>query len=137
MSLKSEFNIILAVNAGSSSLKISVYLFDNHSSKDELKSILESSFSNISSPPALFSFESLEKGTGIASVRKSEVHQVSTHEQAFAHFLHHSKEAAKIDPNRISYVCHRVVHGGSFSEPVTITPNTYHKLEMLSDLAPL
>uniref|UniRef100_A0A1Y1KA20 Probable acetate kinase n=1 Tax=Photinus pyralis TaxID=7054 RepID=A0A1Y1KA20_PHOPY len=39
--------------------------------------------------------------------------------------------------NDLAIACHRIVHGGDYTESRTITRDTYHHLEKLSDLAPL
>src|SRR5690606_29581581 len=43
----------------------------------------------------------------------------------------------KIKAENISHVCHRIVHGGTFSTPQELNPKTVSILENLSDLAPL
>lgn len=124
--------LILSVNAGSSSLKISLYrLSDNLDPPVAL--ILTSSISNISAPPAKFSFKT-ENGTNSKS---EELSSITDHASAFAHFLDTLKSQADIDPEQIAHICHRVVHGGDFRERVVISDESYHHIETLSDLAPL
>jgi acetate kinase len=62
---------------------------------------------------------------------------IRDHATAFSRFLDHLKDGANIDAADILYVCHRVVHGGDFHDPVVINQETYHHIERLSDLAPL
>ncbi|KAF4596353.1 hypothetical protein EYR38_007733 [Pleurotus pulmonarius] len=81
-----------------------------------------SSISNISAPPAKFSFK-VANADGIVS-------------DAFAHFLDYLKKEANIDRERIQRICHRVVHGGNYSDPVIISDESFHHIEKLSDLAP-
>ncbi|KAK7044107.1 hypothetical protein VNI00_007824 [Paramarasmius palmivorus] len=119
--------LVLSVNAGSSSLKISLYSVDRDSLDDPVQLVLTSSISNISSPPAKFTFSE--------SVKESSVTSIHDHAGAFAHFLQHLRE--QLDPNDIVHICHRIVHGGSYHDPVVINNETYHHIEKLSDLAPL
>ncbi|KAF9237656.1 Acetokinase family-domain-containing protein [Melanogaster broomeanus] len=95
-------SLILAINAGSSSLKISLY---RRVPQDPTgpRLLLTSSISSISSPPAKFN-----------SITLSLPQQ-----------------------KKIKHICHRVVHGGDYTEPVIISEQFYHHIEKLSDLAPL
>lgn len=134
--------LILAVNAGSSSLKISLYRnVENGASHSQITSepvelLLVSNITNISAPPASFSF-TLEAHSSGREVKKEPVDSIHDHTSAFAHFLDYLKEQASIDRSEIVHVCHRVVHGGDYFEPVVITTESYHHIERLSDLAPL
>lgn len=140
MSEGSKASLLLSVNAGSSSLKISLFRKtkvsgQKHTQNDPVELLLTSSISNISSPPAKFSFESVSsvaKGD-----RQEEVSSIKDHASAFSHFLDVLKEQASIDRNEIVHVCHRVVHGGDYTDPVIIDEESYHHIEKLSDLAPL
>jgi len=62
---------------------------------------------------------------------------IRDHATAFSRFLDHLKDGANIDAADILYICHRVVHGGDFHDPVIINEETYQHIERLSDLAPL
>ncbi|KAI0806338.1 hypothetical protein BC629DRAFT_1580756 [Irpex lacteus] len=112
--------LILAVNAGSSSLKISLYRnVENGTSHSQITSepvelLLVSNITNISAPPA----SSLHTRSALLRTRSQE-------------------GATSIDRSEIVHVCHRVVHGGDYFEPVVITTESYHHIERLSDLAPL
>jgi len=114
--------LILSVNAGSSSLKLSLY------SIDKVNLVLTSSVSSISSPPAKFSYG--HDGT-------SEVDSIQDHASAFEYFLEKLRSEGSTDSTRISYICHRIVHGGDYTKPVEINQESYHHIEQLSDLAPL
>lgn len=121
--------LILSVNAGSSSLKISLFRNEKQPGDDPIITLLlNSSISNISSPPAKFSFQ---------HAKEVDVSSISDHASAFAHFLDYLRKEASIDPNEIVHVCHRVVHGGDYTDPVVISDESYHHIEKLSDLAPL
>ncbi|KAF9223440.1 acetate and butyrate kinase [Gyrodon lividus] len=130
-----RMSLILAVNAGSSSLKISLYQRVIQDPRTP-RLLLSSSISSISSPPAKFDFNH----AGTTSAQKQEVPSESSihdHETAFVHFLGRLKEDASIDSREIHHICHRVVHGGDYTEPVIISEQSYHHIEKLSDLAPL
>lgn len=126
VSQQGEYGLILAVNAGSSSLKISLYNpFDLTPSH-----MLSASFSNLSSPPAKFS---VDHNPAI------DLDSVTDHASAFAYFMKYLNNEASIYTHQLAYICHRVVHGGDYTDQirVVINPETYHHIEALSDLAPL
>ena len=138
--------LILAVNSGSSSLKISLYARGDTTARatrqqsgrcsDGVELLLTSSTTNISSPPATFSFQLVAHASG-REVKKEPMKEVTDHNSAFSHFLDYLRREARIDRERIVHVCHRVVHGGDFFEPVIIDKATFSHIERLSDLAPL
>jgi acetate kinase len=133
-------SLILSVNAGSSSLKIALFSHSKESEntqrdREPITLLLTSSISNISSPPAKFSFERTESGE--KDTKEEDLTSVKDHASAFAHFLDYLKNEASIDRNEIAHVCHRVVHGGDYTDPVVISDESYHHIEKLSDLAPL
>jgi len=137
-------SLILAVNAGSSSLKISVFRLDSPLGPADRHDTVSTTDSRVvliascsvtsifSSPKFSFSGRSsprLPDGGDALCIRD--------HATAFSHFLDHLKDDANIDAADILYVCHRVVHGGEFHDPVVISEETYQHIERLSDLAPL
>ncbi|PPQ77127.1 hypothetical protein CVT25_010821 [Psilocybe cyanescens] len=135
-------NLVLSVNAGSSSLKISLYAVSSHQEQGQdhtfpepVTLILSSSISSISAPPAKFSFQPTD--SGVQSCKDEPVDSITDHASAFAHFLEALRTKASIDGKRVIYICHRVVHGGDYNEPVQITQESYDHIEKLSDLAPL
>ncbi|TFK88847.1 acetate and butyrate kinase [Polyporus arcularius HHB13444] len=131
--------LILAVNAGSSSLKISLFRrvgADANAPHDAVDLLLVSTISNISAPPAIFSFKLAAHGEG-REAKKEPAEDIKDHATAFTHFLDYLKREASIDREQIVHICHRVVHGGSYFKPVVITDESYHHIERLSDLAPL
>ena len=138
----SSRGLILSVNAGSSSLKISLYRLkskpgsQDSPSADPVELLLDSSISNISAPPASFTFSLAAHDSG-REAKKEPVDSIHDHTTAFAHFLDYLKREASIDRSQIAHVCHRVVHGGDYFEPVIINKESYEHIERLSDLAPL
>ncbi|KAK0501509.1 acetate and butyrate kinase [Armillaria luteobubalina] len=129
--MSSRTGLVLAVNAGSSSLKISLY--DPRESTPP-RLLLTSTISNITAPPAKFSFNLVSTKPKNAA---SDVPSITDHASAFSHFLHVLQGEADIDKGDILNVCHRVVHGGDYCDPVIISDETLHHIERLSDLAPL
>ncbi|KAH0585387.1 hypothetical protein H2248_008625 [Termitomyces sp. 'cryptogamus'] len=107
-------SFILAANAGSSSLKISLF-------NRAVDLLLTCSISNITAPPAQFAFNGTTEALPLAD-----------HASAFAHFLARIK-----DPSDIACICHRVVHGGDYAASVVIDHAAYDHIAALSDLAPL
>lgn len=138
-----ERNLILAVNAGSSSLKISVFrptgerIRDGDLSTEPVSLLLTASIENLSAPPARFSFKSASREVDAPAVKNAEAADVTDHASAFEHFLHHLQAATRFDRTHIAHVCHRVVHGGRYPGPVLISSESMHHIERLSDLAPL
>lgn len=139
----SRKGLILSVNAGSSSLKISLYRLksqtgppDTAGTAEPVELLLVSSISNISAPPASFTLSLAAHHSG-CEAKKEPVNSIHDHASAFAHFLDYLKKEASIDRSEIARVCHRVVHGGDYFEPEIITKESYEHIERLSDLAPL
>jgi acetate kinase len=137
-------SLILSVNAGSSSLKIALYklLSDKspvQSAGEPISLLLNSSISSISSPPVEFSFQSASSSSNNANktMDNDAIRRITNHASAFAVFLDVLKREASIDKDQITHTCHRVVHGGDYTDPVVISEESYHHIEKLSDLAPL
>lgn len=137
---------ILSVNAGSSSLKISLYVLPspndqsqgNEATHEPVSFVLTSSISNITAPPAQFAFELADPPSADdSSHTNSSSDAIGDHASAFHYFLHELDSQTSIKQKNIVYTCHRVVHGGDYSQPITITKSSYNHIEKLSDLAPL
>jgi acetate kinase len=140
-------SLILAVNAGSSSLKLSVFRL---ASPQQLQSadrldpdtadslvvlIASCSITSISSSPK-FSLNLYDQSSP-RHTNKAVTRDIRNHMDAFSCLLRNLNDIANIDATDILYVCHRVVHGGNFDEPMIINKETRHHIERLSDLAPL
>ncbi|KAG6909861.1 hypothetical protein DXG01_014896 [Tephrocybe rancida] len=110
---------ILSVNAGSSSLKVSLF-----KRTDSVTLEVTCTISSITSPPA---FLTLNGSTTPLPA------SIASHASAFTHIL--SQLPSPLDS--ISHICHRVVHGGSYSRPVLIDQDAYDHIAALSALAPL
>ncbi|KAI0346101.1 acetate kinase, partial [Trametopsis cervina] len=142
MKMPDSSDLILAVNAGSSSLKISLYRdvkdgsSETQTNSEPVELLLVSNITDISSPPASFSFSLAAHSSG-REAKKESVDSIHDHASAFSHFLSYLQDQSGIDRSQIARVCHRVVHGGDYFDPVVITNKSFHHIEKLSDLAPL
>ncbi|KAE8150138.1 putative acetate kinase [Aspergillus avenaceus] len=122
---------ILSVNAGSSSVKITFYTFENPP-----KVVANAQVSGITAPPA-----TLKYTRGSSNHKEQLKESLSTPQDAFKFLLQRCfsdsnlSEVASADD--LAFICHRVVHGGDYKSSVVITEDTYHHLEKLEDLAPL
>ncbi|KAH7403526.1 acetate kinase-like protein [Cadophora sp. MPI-SDFR-AT-0126] len=127
--------IILSINAGSSSVKISIY---TASSGEEPKELAETQIDGLTSPPPQLKYT---RGSQSVSKDKKLEEKIASQKDAFKYMLDmliNDSEFSHITKQEdIAIVCHRVVHGGDFEIPQIINDETYHKLEALTDLAPL
>jgi acetate kinase len=128
--------ILLSVNAGSSSVKISVY---EASLSQEPQEIAETQIDGLTAPPPQLTYT---RGTqSICKDKKLEGERIASQIDAFKYMLEQliaDKDFSAINKKEdIAIVCHRVVHGGDYEIPQVINEDTYHHLEALTDLAPL
>lgn len=109
--------IILAFNAGSSSLKWKVFFLPSLRCVDEGQ------------------IEGIGQAHGRIHLRKKTIRvSVQNHAEAWVFARNH----LRFDPDAVLAISHRVVHGGEkFFRPVIVTPATLKQLQQLSDLAPL
>jgi acetate kinase len=127
--------IILSINAGSSSVKISIY---SATQGKQPKQFAETQIDGLTSPPPRVKYTRGRKPI----FRDEELSdEISNQKDAFRHMLDMligdeglNEIKSKED---IGIACHRVVHGGDYEEPKIIDRKTYHHLEVLTDLAPL
>jgi acetate kinase len=119
-------NKIIAINAGSSSLKFQ--LFDMPEETVITKGLIE----RIGLDNAIFSIS-------VNGEKKEETTDIPDHEVAVKMLLEKLTGFGIIDSlDEIQGIGHRVVHGGElFNESVLITDDVIEKIEELSDLAPL
>lgn len=127
-------DIILSINAGSSSVKISVY---KASSGDPVPSQLaEAVVEGLTAPPAKLNYT-----RGDQNIKGKELRKIASQEDAFRFVLDHLTKDDGLtelkDKDDIKFTCHRVVHGGDYPKSQVIDRETYHHIEELSDLAPL
>lgn len=141
----STTKLILAINAGSSSVKLSLYSSTPPDSERKTGNapclILQSSVSNLTSPPAVFSYTHTENSSTSSNVKSKELPDVKSQDDAFKHFLEYlSKDSDLKQVNSgedITFACHRIVHGGDYERPVVINEKSLNYLKELTDLAPL
>ena len=128
----SKANCILSINAGSSSLKITLFAVKGKA----LEKIAATAVSGFTAPPA----KETQSWRG-RSDQTRELPDIKSHNDAFQHILQtflEDKDLTEVaGKDDIAHACHRVVHGGDFAEDQLIDENTYHKIEELEDLAPL
>ncbi|KAJ8061203.1 hypothetical protein OCU04_010276 [Sclerotinia nivalis] len=128
--------IILSINAGSSSVKISIFTASKNHSPTQLA---ECQISGLTSPPATLKYT--RSGTLITHDQKLEDGKISDQKDAFQYILTllindpDFPQISKVED--IAIASHRVVHGGDYKKSKIITNGTYHHLETLTDLAPL
>jgi acetate kinase len=127
--------VVLAINAGSSSVKISVFTAEHNQSP---RQIAETQISGLTAPPAQLTYsrggESLIKGKDVAEEVKS---QDDAFDLLLTTLIDDSGLPEINSKTDISIACHRIVHGGDYDRSQIITQDTYHHIEELSDLAPL
>lgn len=126
--------VILAINAGSSSVKVSVFTYTTPSADPKELAVIE--VAGLTAPPA-----TLKYTRGDQHIKNRELPDVAGQEAAYEYILKHLTEDSGLPelqhPDDIEFACHRVVHGGDYDKPTRIDQDTYHHLEALSDLAPL
>ena len=127
--------IILSINAGSSSVKVSVYKAES-AGKDPSQ-LAEAQVSGLTAPPATFTYKH-----GSSTITKDEEIQGSVgQEEAFEYIVRKLEDDEDLSEvshrDDIHYACHRVVHGGEYPNHRVIDRETYHHLEELTELAPL
>jgi acetate kinase len=132
---KSKF--ILSINAGSSSVKLSLYTTTFSSTPEPL---IASSITGLTSPPASFTYTHLSSESS-SNVNKQELKDATNQESAFQHFLNHMSSDSLLSglksSNDIDLVCHRIVHGGDFDKAMVLSKETIQEIEALTELAPL
>ncbi|KAK5174635.1 uncharacterized protein LTR77_001717 [Saxophila tyrrhenica] len=126
--------IILSINAGSSSVKVSVFSYNSPTTAPTQLAVIQ--IAGLTAPPATLSYS--HKDTNI---KDQQIPNINGPEDAYQHILNHliqDKSLTELNhPDDVEFATHRVVHGGSYSTPVRIDQDTFHHLEALSDLAPL
>jgi acetate kinase len=120
---------ILVLNAGSSSLKFSVFL-----DEDRPETLLSGQIEELLTHPR---FEVRDAAGNIVGAKKWEPGTNLGHHGAIEFLLARGRSET-LAGHRIVAAGHRVVHGGMrFTEPVLVDANTFAALEGLAPLAPL
>ncbi|KAK4178854.1 Acetokinase family-domain-containing protein [Triangularia setosa] len=127
--------IVLSVNAGSSSVKVSVY--DVEFSQAPVQ-IAEAQISGLTSPPPTLKY--VKDGKLVVKAKKVD-DEIKDQRDAFTLLLEtliDDEDFPQIKSKEdVGIVCHRIVHGDDYTKPQLISNETYHHLENLNDLAPL
>jgi len=120
---------ILVLNAGSSSVKFSVFLTRGA----ELELWLRGQAEGLLTAPR---FVVKDAGGKVVSERSWKEGESLGHDGAVSHLIDFLR--SNRDEDRLVAVGHRVVHGGlEYSEPIRVTPEVVRALEKLIPLAPL
>ena len=121
---------IVVLNAGSSSLKFSVY----EASSSTLTLVTRGQIEGIGSVPR---FEATDdQGAVVADEKDLSREQTFGHNEAFA-YLARWLQAQHGEQMAVAAVGHRITHGGlEISEPTLIDADTLARLERLAPLAP-
>lgn len=131
----SPTRLILSVNAGSSSIKLCLYSASFGSTPI---SLVKSSVSGLTSPPAKFSYSNDANKRHSVEDRESE--EVTDQSSALGLFLGHLERDESLKEHgagEIELVVHRIVHGGLFRDAVVLSKEAIGEVEHLTDLAPL
>jgi len=128
--------IVLSVNAGSSSVKISVYAVDGPSATP--RRLAEAQISGLTAPPPKLDYS---RGSTTVHKAKEVTPAPDSQDAAFAELLRTLVDDDGLEAvpsaDAVAVVAHRIVHGGDYDRPQLIVSDTLHHLERLSDLAPL
>lgn len=128
--------IILAINAGSSSLKITIFKTDDGKKSGEVVQLATAEMAGLSDSTKKFTY----KRTG-KEERKQDLRDIQSHRIAFQYIWKYFQTVDDLhevtSKDDITHVCHRVVHGGDYKEAVVINQEAFHHIEALEDLAPL
>ncbi|KAK9468013.1 Acetokinase family-domain-containing protein [Lipomyces arxii] len=124
---------ILSLNAGSSSVKFSLY-----KNSPDTSLFLTGAISGITAADQTISHTTYDNDGNVFESAKNEKVKCLDHDTAFK-LLMERLESCKVigSLDDIYCACHRIVHGGANPEPLVITEDVYHKLDELCDLAPL
>ncbi|KAL8734807.1 MAG: hypothetical protein Q9181_003031 [Wetmoreana brouardii] len=129
-----KMSLILSINAGSSSVKVSVYSVSSSTSSPN--QLAEAEVSGLTAPPA-----KLKYSAGATSIKGQEIQDINSQEVAFEYTLNHLTKDESLSEittrDQFTHACHRVVHGGDYPGAHIIDDDTYHHLEDLTELAPL
>ncbi|PGH19371.1 acetate kinase [Polytolypa hystricis UAMH7299] len=122
---------ILSINAGSSSVKMTVFKLEA-----PLVKLASAQVVGLTAPPRIFKYT-----RGNEETKKKIKEEINSPQDAFKYLLEHflndpglQDVASKDD---FAYLCHRVVHGGDYEKEAVINENAMNYLKALQDLAPL
>ncbi|RZI40750.1 acetate/propionate family kinase [Herbaspirillum sp. HC18] len=126
-------DVILVLNAGSSSIKFCVFRAQENASDDQLTLTLRGQIDGIYNSPR---FKAVDAVGAQAGANQWPQGTQLGHQGAIDYLADFLR--GRRGDNQLVAVGHRVVHGGmEFSQPVLITPQIIDKLEQFVPLAPL
>lgn len=124
-------DIILVLNAGSSSIKFRA--FDAYREEPEL--VLHGQIEGLNTAPR---FAASDQAGAQIGQQTWDDGAAFGHQQAIEHIAGFLRSQGQGGGHRLVAVGHRVVHGGmEFDQPVQVTPSVIDKLDKLTPLAPL
>ena len=101
-------------------------------------SLVKSSVSGLTSPPAKFSYSnSANEEHNVEDRESANVTDQTTALSLFLKHLEQDESLKKHGTGEIELVVHRVVHGGLFPEAVVLNEEAIQEIAHLTDLAPL
>lgn len=117
---------ILVLNAGSSSLKYSLFAMDQHIT------LLTGLIERIGEPSAYHRYQVGE------ATPQTQQKSITNHQQALLDTFAMITASEVIQDSELACIGHRVVHGGElFQQPVRITPDVLQQIKGMIPLAPL
>lgn len=119
--------IVLSVNAGSSSLKVSLFAPTFEGPKHLATCTVDAI--NTDQPSFTSSVKDIND-------EEKNVRRVKDHDEALRYILNHLFRTTT-SAEDLTHVCHRVVHGGDYQKRQPINEDSLHHLESLIELAPL
>lgn len=126
--------IVLSINAGSSSVKVSVYKAEGKGRDPTQLAVVQ--VEGLTAPPARLKYERRD-----VKIKGKELEGINGQEDAFKFILDHLTQDKGLPEishrDDIAFACHRVVHGGDYPRAQLIDVEMYKHIEKLSDLAPL
>lgn len=146
----SPLPLCLAVNCGSSSIKFKLFTTSNSDPSSNECVLVAGSAANVQgdSPPS-FSFKHAAPSSNsfdLTEKKERTLEQSASYEQVFDEILRDVTDDAVLGnggKSRIKVVAHRIVHGGTSTEPIVIKhgdaeeQETLDRMDEVSDFAPL
>lgn len=123
---------ILSINAGSSSVKMTVYTFESPPVR-----LATAQVAGLTAPPQVFKYSRGDEEYKREVKDESVDNPHAAFEYLVQYFIHDPKLGDIASKDDFAYLCHRVVHGGNYEREAVITHDTYDYLEALQSLAPL
>jgi acetate kinase len=127
--------ILLSINAGSSSVKVSV--FSTSSSKQTPTQIAEAQIDGLTAPPPKIKYQRGEENISGKELDQSIQSQEDAFKTILSHLIADEGLSELSHQDDVAYATHRIVHGGDYEQAKVIDGDTFEHIEELSGLAPL